>query len=177
MTRKPVRFRPLSGHSGASANRRSPRPCSNSPLLVPWRLCPARGVIRFSTCSPERHAWPFEAAPSRATSTSTRKYLLNSEYIGCIGRAAPLGITSRLVARPGGPDMSGPAGIGAALQLALQQLLEGAAACGRVRTPRPLLLLPGLGPVAGQTFEALGGQPRCPLSWPFTRKPFGNGGS
>jgi hypothetical protein len=28
--------------------------------------------------------------------------LLNSEYLGCIGRAGPLGNTSRLVALPGG---------------------------------------------------------------------------
>ena len=44
--------------------------------------------------------------------------------------------------------MPGPARLVPPLLLALQQLLEGAAACGRVRTPRPLLL-PGLGPVAG----------------------------
>ena len=45
--------------------------------------------------------------------------------------------------------MPGPARLVAPLLLALQQLLEGAAARGRVRTPRPLLLLPGLGPVPG----------------------------
>ena len=44
--------------------------------------------------------------------------------------------------------MPGPAGFVATLLLALEQLLEGAAACGRVRTPRQLLLL-GLGPVPG----------------------------
>ena len=45
--------------------------------------------------------------------------------------------------------MPGPARLVAPLLLALQQLLEGAAACGRVRAPGPLLLLLGLGPVAG----------------------------
>ncbi len=52
-------------------------------------------------------------------------------------------------ALPGRPHMPGPAGLVAPLLLALQQLLVGAAACGRVRTPRPLLLLLGLGPVPG----------------------------
>ena len=44
--------------------------------------------------------------------------------------------------------MPGPAGLVAPLLLALEQLLEGAAACGRVRVPRPLRLL-GLGSVPG----------------------------
>ena len=46
--------------------------------------------------------------------------------------------------------MSGPARLVAPLLLTLQQLLEGAAACGRVRSPPPLLLL-GPGPVASCT--------------------------
>ena len=44
--------------------------------------------------------------------------------------------------------MPGPAGFVAPLLLALQQFLVGAAARGRVRTPRPLLLVV-LGPVPG----------------------------
>ena len=44
--------------------------------------------------------------------------------------------------------MPGPAWLVAPILLALQQLLEGATACGRVRAPRPLLLV-GLRPVAG----------------------------
>ena len=52
------------------------------------------------------YAWPFEPAPSRATSTSTGKYLLSGKYLGCIGRAGPLGNTSRLVALPGGPGQA-----------------------------------------------------------------------
>jgi hypothetical protein len=70
----------------------------------------------------------------------TGKYLLNGECLGSIGRAGPLGNASRLVALPGGPPMPGPARLVAPLLLALQQRLEGAAACGRVRAPRPLLL-------------------------------------
>jgi hypothetical protein len=45
--------------------------------------------------------------------------------------------------------MPGPAGFVAPLLLPLQQLFEGAAASGWVRAPGPLLLLLGLGPVAG----------------------------
>ena len=45
--------------------------------------------------------------------------------------------------------MSGPARLVAPLLLTLQQFLVGAAAGGRVRTPGPLLLLLGLGPVPG----------------------------
>ena len=48
-----------------------------------------------------------------------------------------------------GPHVPGPPRFAAPLLLPLQQLLEGAAASGRVRAPRPLLLLLGLGPVAG----------------------------
>jgi len=43
-------------------------------------------------------------------------------------------------ALPGRPDMPGPAGLVAPLLLALQQLLKGAAACGRVRSPGSLYL-------------------------------------
>lgn len=45
--------------------------------------------------------------------------------------------------------MASPARLVAPLLLTLQQLLKGAAAIGWVRAPGPLLLLPGLGPVAG----------------------------
>ena len=76
------------------------------------------------------------------------RYSLNGEYLGRIWRAATLANTSCLAALPCSPHVSGPAALVAALVLALQQLLKGAAASCRVRAPGPLLLV-GCGPVAG----------------------------